>query len=162
MTTITRLSATLALVTAVSFAAHAQTTLDVRLTDGRPQAVDLSTLTRHRVSAEDHGQKALFEGVLLSDVLAKAGVEFGAKLRGPAISRYATVVARDGYRVTFSLGELDPEFTNLGVIVADMRDGKPLSAEEGPRRLVVPGDKHGSRWARQVASIVVAEPPKAP
>ena len=68
------------------------------------------------------------------------------------------VVARDGYRVTFSLAELDQEFTNLQVLLADRRDGKPLSNEASPLRIVVPKDQHGSRSARQVARIELHEP----
>jgi DMSO/TMAO reductase YedYZ molybdopterin-dependent catalytic subunit len=37
--------------------------------------------------------------------------------------------------------------------VAFERDGQPLGAEIGPFRLVVPTDKRGGRWVRQVVSI---------
>jgi len=39
------------------------------------------------------------------------------------------------------------------VLLADKRDGKPLSADEGPIRIVVPGEKRQGRWVRQVQEL---------
>ena len=44
-------------------------------------------------------------------------------------------------------------FGSTDVLVAFERDGEPLGAEIGPFRLVVPTDKRGGRWVRQVVSI---------
>jgi hypothetical protein len=48
--------------------------------------------------------------------------------------------ARDGYRVAFSLVELDSTIASSEVFIAFQRDGKPLPAEMGPFRLIVPTD----------------------
>ena len=38
------------------------------------------------------------------------------------------------------------------------RDGKPLDDAIGPFRLVVPTDKRGARWVRQVTRIRIVKP----
>ena len=63
--------------------------------------------------------------------------------------------AADGYRVVFSLAELDGDFAGEQVIVADSTDGKSLDAHHGPLQLVVPGDKRQGRWVRMLKSISV-------
>ena len=78
-------------------------------------------------------------------------------LRGKNMTLCVVAEARDGYRAVFSLAELDPDFANEAVIVADASDGKELGAEQGPLRLVVPGDKRQGRWVRMLKSIVVAK-----
>jgi len=49
-----------------------------------------------------------YEGVRLSDLLAKAGVPLGEKLRGRALASYTVVQASDGYSVVYSIAEIDP------------------------------------------------------
>ena len=66
--------------------------------------------------------------------------------------------ARDGYRVVFSLGELDPATGGRRVFVVDRCDGKPLDADVGPLRLLVPEDARPARWVRQLQSITVSAP----
>lgn len=39
------------------------------------------------------------------------------------------------------------------VFEVDRKDGKPLSTEEGPLRLVVPDEKRRARWIRQVTGV---------
>lgn len=118
-------------------------------------AADLSHLPRHSVRAAEHGKEAAFEGVALSDVLKMAGIPTGEHLRGKLLVKYLLVDARDGYQVVFALAELDSAFTDREVLLADRRDGKPLSAEEGPLRIVVPGEKRPARWVRQVRELKV-------
>ena len=67
--------------------------------------------------------------------------------------------AGDGYRAVFSLAELDADFAAESVLVADTADGKELGADQGPLRLVVPGDKRQGRWVRMLRAIVVATAP---
>jgi DMSO/TMAO reductase YedYZ molybdopterin-dependent catalytic subunit len=108
--------------------------------------------------ADRDGQEAMYEGVELVEVLAAAGKKFGQDLRGPELANYVLVEAADGYRALFALAELDPENTGRVVILADRRDGKPLDANEGPLRVVVPGEKRHARWVRQVTSLRVGKP----
>jgi hypothetical protein len=69
------------------------------------------------------------------------------------MSDVLVVGAIDGYRVAFALAETDPAFATREIILADMRDGKPLDAKEGPLRVVAPGDKRPARWVRQVSTL---------
>jgi len=110
-------------------------------------ASDLAKLPSRSVRAKDHGGKeSTFEGVLLIDVLRPAGVKFGEGLRGKSLATYLVVEASDGYRAVFALPELDPAFTDRVVLLADRRDGSPLSASEGPLRIVIPDEKRHARW----------------
>ena len=101
-----------------------------------------------------------YEGVLLTEILKRAGVLQGAQLRGAAMSTFVQADAADGYRVIFSLAELDPDFQDSDVIVADTMDGKPLDDKTGPLRLVVPHDKRPARWIRMLQSLTVVKVPK--
>lgn len=89
----------------------------------------------------------------MSDVLKMAGIPTGESLRGKQLVKYLLVDARDGYQVVFALAELDSAFTDREVLLADRRDGNPLSAEEGPLRIVVVGEKRAARWVRQVREL---------
>jgi hypothetical protein len=80
---------------------------------------------------------------------------------GLAISRKSTlascvlVKAYDGYQVVFTLAELDTDFANEKILVADKRDGKPLFGYQGPLRLVCPNDKAGARSVRRLEMLEV-------
>jgi hypothetical protein len=118
---------------------------------------DLSKLPPETVKTSDHGTTATFEGALLPDVLAKAGVPVGEKLRGKALAQYLLVEASDGYRAVFALPELDPAFTDRKIYLVWKRDGKALSDKEGPFRIVIPDEKRAARWVRQVVSLKVRQ-----
>jgi hypothetical protein len=130
--------------------------ITVQNLEGKPVRITVEELTRlaqHPIKASEHGTPATFEGVLLSDVLAKVGVPFGEKLRGKALSQYLLVEAADGYRAVFALPELDPAFSEKRVYLVTKRDAKPLSEKEGPFRIVVPDEKRPARWVRQVTAL---------
>ncbi|MGO9516171.1 MAG: molybdopterin-dependent oxidoreductase [Candidatus Korobacteraceae bacterium] len=119
-------------------------------------AQDFAKLPQVKVSAKDHdGKNREYAGVGLRDILTQAGVATGNDVRGKELADYVVVEAADGYRVVFSLAELDPDFGNTQVLVAESVDGQPLAAKEGPLRLVVPGDKRQARWVRMVTRISV-------
>jgi hypothetical protein len=122
----------------------------------RLTAADFAKLPRQTVQAKGHdGVDSRYEGVSLLAVLANAGVPTGKDLRGPAMAIYVVVEAADGYRATFALAELDPAFTDRVILVADRRDGKPLSAREAPFQIIVPGEKKHARWVRQAIGLKV-------
>ena len=50
-----------------------------------------------------------------------------------------------GYRAVFALPELDPDFNDRVILLADRRDGQALSAKDGPLQIIVPGEKRHSR-----------------
>ena len=136
-----------------------QATLVVKTGSGQTLtlgAQDVAKLPQVKVTAKDHdGKNHEYAGVRLRDILTQAGVATGNDLRGKEMTDYVVGEASDGYRVVFSLAELDPDLGNTVVIVAQRVDGQALGAKEGPLRLVVPGDKRQARWVRMVTGISV-------
>ena len=109
-------------------------------------------VTIHSSFNTSHGpESADYAGVPLWSVLQKAGVVDGTAKGGP-LRHGILVTAADGYGVLLSIGEINPDFANVGAILAIRKDGQPL--EEGVR-LVVPGDKKGGRSVRHVTGIEV-------
>ena len=105
------------------------------------------------------GKSHNYQGVSLREVLIKAGAPTGDGLRGKEMADLVVAEGADGYRVVFSLAELDPDFGDRQVIIADKADGQPLSAQEGPLRLVVAADKRQARWVRMLTSLTIAQAP---
>lgn len=119
-------------------------------------AAVLAAMPRTTVSARDkQGTVHSYTGVALAEIFKKAGVTTGAHLRGKNMSKYVLVSCADGYKVLFSLAELDSAFTDRVVILADRMDGKPLPAANGPFRIIVPGDKRPARDCYKVQSITI-------
>jgi len=118
---------------------------------------DLKKMPRKTLSVVNpHNSKTeVYEGVLVEELLKKAGVPHGEDLRGPALATYVVFEAEDGYRVVFSIAELDSGILDSGVIVADTMDGAPLPAKQGPLRVVAPHEKHPARWVRMLKIITV-------
>jgi DMSO/TMAO reductase YedYZ molybdopterin-dependent catalytic subunit len=118
---------------------------------------ELKSMPRQTLNVVNpHSKKAeSYQGVALEYLLQKAGVPHGEQLRGKAMATYVLATASDGYRVVFSLAELDSGFTDSDVIVADTLNGAPLGSNEGPLKLVVPHDKRPARWIRMVKSLDV-------
>ena len=120
-------------------------------------ADDLAKFPRATVDTTSHGLETAYEGVLLSDILKKAGVPQGSDLRGKALAGYVLAEAQDGYQVLFSLPELDPAFTDNQILLADTANGKPLFGEQGRFRLIVPKDKPGARSIRMLTKLEVVQ-----
>lgn len=119
------------------------------------QAADIKTLPRSTAIVEENGQTQTYEGVLVGELLARAGATLGNELRGDAVTTYVLASATDGYQVVYSLAELDPSYTRSTIIVADSMNGQPLPATQGPLRIVVPGDAHRSRSIRMLERLDV-------
>ena len=142
--------------TALIISGDVQKPLSLSLDDLRHEArTTVKATNEHQDNHEE-----VYSGVLLSALLKKAGVPTGPQLRGAAMATYVVAEGADGYRVTFSIAELDSDFQNSEVIVADTLNGAPLDQKVGPLRLVVPHDKRPARWVRTLRSIRVVEVPK--
>ena len=116
-------------------------------------AEDLAAMTREKAKIrEQDGSEVEYQGVPLREILRKAGAPVG-KLRGKALTTYVVAKAHDGYQVVFTLGEIDPEYGNQQILVADRRDGKGLMGAQGPFRLVCPQDRAGGRSVRMIESL---------
>lgn len=122
-------------------------------------AATLARLPAARATLTAHGQSHMCTGVWLADLAAAAGLPAGEALRGPALTTLIVAEAADGYRVAFSLAEVDPKLGNRSVLVASACDDKPLVEADGPLRLVVPGEMRAARSVRQLKALrVVAAP----
>jgi len=121
-------------------------------------AADLAALVHQDATAFDFHEKKdhVYSGIPVRDLLAKAGVEFGEKLRGRGLRQIVIVHCSDHYDIVFALAEFDDAFNSRTILLVDRQDGQPLPQGEGPLRLVVPGDKRPARWARMVSSLEVA------
>ena len=95
-----------------------------------------------------------YSGVPLVVLLAKVDAPLGENLRGKALTNYVVVTGSDGYSVLLSLAEVDPMFHDGQIVVADSRDGQPLTTS-GPYQLIVSEDKRPARWVRNLISIAV-------
>ena len=126
-------------------------------------ATDLKKMPRKTLSVSNpHDQKQeTYEGVLLEEILHRAGAPQGERLRGAALASYVVAEAEDGYRVVFSLAELDSGILDSEVLVADTLDGAALPAKVGPFRLVAPHEKRAARWVRMLKSLAVVAPAEA-
>jgi hypothetical protein len=134
--------------------------LTVQTEGGKPTVlarVDIEALPHIKVAASVSGTSTTFEGVALEAVLEKAGVEFGQTLKGKRLASCLLVEAADGYRVVIALPKLDPAFTDKQIVLAFLKDGKPLDDKEGPYRIVIPDEKRMARWVRQVTALKIVD-----
>ena len=122
--------------------------------------LDLAGLPRQPALLVAHGKTIACEGVALTALLARAGVPAGEALRGPALASVVIATGKDGYRVAFSLAEIDAKLGSKPVFVVNRCAGAPLAAEDGPLRLVVPGEARAARSVRQLVALRVAVVPE--
>ncbi len=125
---------------------------------GKPLSLtpaDLQAMPRTKVQVNNDGRTITYEGVLVAELLKRAGAPIGSELRGAAVATYVLASAADGYQVVFSLAELDPAFTSNDIIVADTIDGKPLFGYQGPLQIVAPKDSRAARSIRMLQRLDV-------
>ncbi|HTX33441.1 MAG TPA: molybdopterin-dependent oxidoreductase [Bryobacteraceae bacterium] len=135
-------------------------TITVTGVSGKPVELtmaDMGNFPQHAVKVAEHGVPVTFEGVLLKDVLARVDLPVGEPYHRTAGGYYLVVGAADGYRAVFAWAELDPTFMDKPVYLVTQRDGKPLSASDGPFELVTPGEKRNGRWVRQVTELTIRQ-----
>lgn len=120
---------------------------------------DLEALPTTTVTTGSSDAPVPFVGVAVRALLEKAGVDFGEALRGKRLASCLVIEAADGYRVVFALPELDPAFTDRQIVLAYLRNGKPLDEKEGPYRIIIPDEKRMARWVRQVTTLRIVEVP---
>lgn len=128
-------------------------------------AAEWARMPHDTVQAADAGGahhgviRGAYAGVPVRALLTRMGVPEGAAVRGEVLRYYVVAEASDGYRVIFSVAELDPGISDAPVIVADSRDGQPLNAQEGPLRLMATREKRPARWVRSLTRISVHRAP---
>jgi len=79
------------------------------------------------------------------------------------VATYVLAEAADGYSGLYSLAELDSDFQDPEVIVADTMNGSPLGEKQGPFKMIALHDKRPARRVRMLKSltVVTAVPPKS-
>lgn len=119
---------------------------------------DLEGMDRLSIKGIDRdGKEHQFSGVRISAILRQAGVPLGSELRGKNMRKYVLSESVDGYKVLYSLAELDSSFSDRLFLLVDREDGQPLPISSGPFRIVVPGEKKHARWAWGVTELIVGE-----
>jgi hypothetical protein len=93
-----------------------------------------------------------YTGVLLWALLEKA-VLVNEPGKNSGLRHTLLITGRDGHAVALAAGEIDPQYEGKSVILA-YAGGEP-PASNAALRLVVPGDVHGGRSVRDIASIEV-------
>lgn len=122
----------------------------------------LVTLPRTTLKVhEKEGEEFAYEGVKMADVLAVAGMKFGQSLRGERLADYLLAESVDGFRVVFALTELDPDFSDRIVLLADRRNGQAIEGRDGPLRIVVSDERKHARWVRNVSALTIHSAPKS-
>ena len=116
-------------------------------------AAEFAALPHTSLTVEMHGKTRVFEGVPMLELLRQVGAPWGDALTGKDLPDVALVTCQDGYRVAYSLGEIDPGTAKGQVLIADRVDGAPLDPRAGPFQVVVESDARPARYARMVASI---------
>ena len=141
--------------------ALAAATLAVEL-PGRPPVTlslaDLEKLERKSaaVAIKDKGPFQ-FTGVTILSILQAAGYSPDQPRRGAWLTQYVQLVATDGYRVVFAMGDFDDKSKRPAPLLVWQQDGAPLQESEQPFRLIIPDNVHTSRWIRMVSRIVVRQ-----
>jgi hypothetical protein len=113
-------------------------------------------LPREAVTASAQDKTLHCEGAPLVAWMRHTGAMSTDPLLGAQLARRVEVAAR---RVELALAELDPSLGNTHAVLVDCCDGQPLGAQDGPLRLLVPGDSRPARWIRQSDSITVVGMP---
>ncbi|MFN3513318.1 MAG: molybdopterin-dependent oxidoreductase [Phenylobacterium sp.] len=117
--------------------------LDGRTKVFTPQA--LADLPRAQATIPLGGKDRTYEGPLLVYLLREVGAPAGARLHAEAMRNYVAAIGDDGFLAVYALAEVDKDFHEGTVILADTVDGQKLDEKEGPYRTVVAGDRKASR-----------------
>ena len=103
-------------------------------------------------------QTHTYTGPTIWNAVNAAGVQTTPGVKNDILDRYVLATGTDGYRVVYSMGELDPAFGNRADLVATQETigGKtaPLTSD-GFARTTAAGDVKGGRYVANLASLTV-------
>ena len=139
-------------------AAAPSTSLTVTV-DGKATAfsvTDLKAMPQKTVKVHNEHTKAdeTYTGVVLGDVLAKAGFVADKSTQRKMLRSVLQVEGTDKYWVVYSVTEVEGSEHVGDVIVATSMDGKDIGAD-GALKLVSTEDKKPQRWVRNLTSITM-------
>lgn len=119
-------------------------------------ATDIKAIPHINLTIKGHDEQMHnYNGVLLSTLLQKAGVQLGNAAKKQTAGSYLFITAADGYSTVFALAEADTLFTNKTIILADEQDGKALPDNAKPFQIIATDEKIHARMIRQVKEIEV-------
>lgn len=119
-------------------------------------AIDVKALPHISLSIKGHDEQMHnYNGVLLSTLLQKAGVQLGNAAKKQTAGSYLFIKAADGYSTVFALAEADTLFSNKTIILADEQDGKALPDNAKPFQIIATDEKIHARMIRQVKEMEV-------
>jgi molybdate transport system substrate-binding protein len=122
---------------------------------------DLQKFPSEKVDVSFQGpngvEKHSYTGVRLQAVIDAAKVQVNAAHRSDLLCKYVLFTANDGYEALITYGEIATNFGAKPILLAWEQDGQPLTGQNGPIRLVVPGDGHGARYVTGVVRMDVRD-----
>ncbi len=137
------------------------THLTIRANDGKTVSFspeELAALPHKTVTVFNVHSKSneTYAGVVLSDLLDRVGVARGEKVKGKLFMTGVIAEGTDGYRVLYSLAEVDPAIHTGDVLVADALNGHKLE-KDGAFKLISTEERRPARWVRNLDAISVVE-----
>lgn len=109
-----------------------------------------------RTDVRPDEQSAVYSGVALAVLLDRCKVKHGGSVGGHDAAGYLHAEGRDGFAAVFTLIEIDGD----AILVADALDGRALSPEDGPLRLIASADPRKGRWIKQLTLLRVKQSSK--
>ncbi len=140
--------------------APAQPSTSLTLTiDGKATTLsvaDLQAMPQKTITVRNEHTKSdeSYTGVLLSDLLAKAGFPVDKTTHRKMLRSYLIAEGIDKYWVLYSVTEVEPSEHNADVIVATSMGGKALGAD-GALKLIDSCDRKPQRWVRNLNAITI-------
>jgi len=139
-------------------AANPSTSVTVKI-DGKYtqfSTAELKAMPQKTVKVHNEHTKAdeTYSGVLLGDLLAKAGFVADKTTQKRMLHSYVVADGSDLYWVIYSLTEVEGSEHDGDVIVATSVDGHGLGAD-GELKLISTADKKPERWVRNLAAITL-------
>jgi hypothetical protein len=103
-------------------------------------------------------QTHTYTGTTQWGLLNEAGIQVDATRKNDVLNKYVLATGSDGYKVVFSMGEIDPDFGNRASIVAYAETTAGVSSllgTDGPFRVTSPGDVKGGRYVSNLVRLDV-------
>jgi hypothetical protein len=128
----------------------AQGLLDIQALPATTQTVNFA--------AGSTPQTHTYTGTSTWGLLNGAGIQVDATRKNDVLNKIVLATGSDGYKVVFSLGEIDPDFGNRPSIVAyaETLNGSSTSlTTDGPFRVTSPGDVKGGRYVSNLVKLDV-------
>lgn len=150
----------LAMLFSASVSAQSASALAVTGANGEQKSLTselIAVLPGHQITATSHNETFTYNSVALIDMLRHMGLVPADKLTREHMTLVVEVISRDGYRVAFSLAELDPAIGQRAVYLAHSTPTGDLPAAMGAFRLVVPDDGRHARWVWDVLAVNIRQ-----